>query len=216
MPSVGRSLRLTNKSPIRRWPIRCGVGPELPGQSLDVSGRRVEEHPCEFITGCLNACRTMPLSRFWSRRRRCGWISRTAAGPTFFSSAWIFPRVRGSLNISVDLGVHGRDPAPTPPIETRVRRSPSQSLRFTSIDLNACKDVDSLEELFNFGNDYLGLIKAAVVASGLVPPSLEGTHRGSPTCSAIVRDGHGLEIVSKVNDIPKGSRWRSRPICWPR
>ncbi len=80
-------------------------------------------------------------------------------------------------------------------------------LRLTSIDLNACKDVDSLEELFNFGNDYLGLVKAAVVASGLIPPALEGTHtRLADLLARIVRNGHGLEIVSKVNDIPKGSR----------
>ena len=39
-------------------------------------------------------------------------------------------------------------------------------LRLTSIDLKACKDVDSLEELFNFGNDYLGLVKAGVSPRG--------------------------------------------------
>ena len=33
----------------------------------------------------------------------------------------------------------------------------------------------TLDELFNFGNDYLGLVKAGVIASGLIPPSLEGT-----------------------------------------
>ncbi len=77
----------------------------------------------------------------------------------------------------------------------------------TSIDLNACKDVDSLEELFNFGNDYLGLVKAAVVASGLVPPALEGTStRLADLLARVVGPGHGIEIVSKVNDIPKGSR----------
>src|SRR5262249_33638891 len=69
------------------------------------------------------------------------------------------------------------------------------------------KDVDNLEELFNFGNDYLGLIKAGVVASGLIPPSLEGTRiRLQDLLARIVRPGHGLEIASKVNDIPKGSR----------
>ncbi len=48
-------------------------------------------------------------------------------------------------------------------------------LRLTSVDLNACKDVATLDELFNFGNDYLGLVKAGVIASGLIPASLEGT-----------------------------------------
>ncbi len=118
-----------------------------------------------------------------------------------------FPEGARVLNISVDLGVHGRDQAPTPPIETRLRVITEPILRLTSIDLNACKDIDTLEELFNFGNDYLGLIKAAVVASGLIPPSLEGTHtKLSDLLGRIVRAGHGLEVVSKVNDIPKGSR----------
>ena len=80
-------------------------------------------------------------------------------------------------------------------------------LRLTSIDLNACKDVRTLEELFNFGNDYLGLVKAGVIASGLVPASLEGTSvRLDELLASVVRPGHGLEVVSKVNDIPKGSR----------
>ena len=118
-----------------------------------------------------------------------------------------FPEGARVLNISVDLGVHGRDSSPRPPIESRLRVITEPILRLTSIDLNSCKDVDSLEELFNFGNDYLGLVKAAVVASGLIPPALEGTNaRLSDLLGTIVRPGLGLEIVSKVNDIPKGSR----------
>ena len=84
---------------------------------------------------------------------------------------------------------------------------PEPVLRLTSIDLNACKDVATLEELFNFGNDYLGLVKAGVIASGLIPPSLEGTAaRLARVLARVVRPGYGLEVVSKVNDIPKGSR----------
>ncbi len=118
-----------------------------------------------------------------------------------------FPSGARVLNISVDLGVHGRDAVPRPPIESRLRIITEPILRLTSIDLNACKDVDSLDELFNFGNDYLGLVKAAVVASGLIPPALEGTNtRLADLLGMVVRPGLGLEIVSKVNDIPKGSR----------
>ncbi len=118
-----------------------------------------------------------------------------------------FPEGARVLNISVDLGVHGRDAAPGPPIETRLRVIDEPILRLSSIDLKACKDVDSMEELFNFGNDYLGLVKAGVVASGLIPPALEGTSTHlAELLARVVRPGHGLEIVSKVNDIPKGSR----------
>lgn len=118
-----------------------------------------------------------------------------------------YPEGARVVNISVDLGVYGRDERPIPPIETYVRVISEPVLRLTSIDLGACKDVTTLEELFNFGNDYLGLVKAGVIASGLIPPSLEGT--GIPLSKLldrIVRPKHGLEVVSKVNDIPKGSR----------
>jgi UTP--glucose-1-phosphate uridylyltransferase len=118
-----------------------------------------------------------------------------------------FPEGARVVNISVDLGVHGRDEAPRAPIECRLRVITEPILRLTSIDLKACKDVDSLAELFNFGNDYLGLVKAAVVASGLIPPALEGTGcRLADLLARVVRPGYGLEIVCKVNDIPKGSR----------
>ncbi len=118
-----------------------------------------------------------------------------------------YPEGARVLNISVDLGVHGRDTAPRPPIETRVRVITEPILRLTSVDLNACKDVTTLEELFNFGNDYLGLVKAGVIASGLIPPSFEGTtERLADILAQVLRPGLGLEVVSKVNDIPKGSR----------
>ncbi len=133
-------------------------------------------------------------------------LSHSAWSDIFFLGM-DYPEGARVLNISVDLGVHGRDDSPRPPIETRVRVIAEPILRLTSIDLNACKDVTSLEELFNFGNDYLGLVKAGVIASGLIPPSLEGTSaRLQDVLARVVRPGHGLEVVSKVNDIPKGSR----------
>ena len=142
-------------------------------------------------------------------------VERTPVRLDLSHSAWSdifflgmdYPEGARVLNISVDLGVHGRDAEPRPPIETRVRVIPEPVLRLTSVDLNACKDVTTLEELFNFGNDYLGLVKAGVIASGLIPPSLEGTaSRLDDMLAQVVRPGHGLEVVSKVNDIPKGSR----------
>lgn len=142
-------------------------------------------------------------------------VERTPVRLDLSHSAWSdifflgmdFPEGARVLNISVDLGVHGRDAEPRPPIETRLRVIPEPILRLTSIDLNACKDVTTLSELFNFGNDYLGLVKAGVIASGLIPPSLEGTAaRLDAVLSRVIRPGFGLEVVSKVNDIPKGSR----------
>ena len=118
-----------------------------------------------------------------------------------------YPEGARVLNISVDLGVNGRDATTSPPIETYVRVITEPLLRLTSIDLGDSKDITSLEELFNFGNDYLSLVKAGVIASGLVPPSLEGCGaRLIDVLANVVRPGHGLEVVTKVNDIPKGSR----------
>jgi UTP--glucose-1-phosphate uridylyltransferase len=142
-------------------------------------------------------------------------VERTPVRLDLSHSAWSdifflgmdFPEGARVLNISVDLGVYGRDEAPRPPIETYARVIAEPVLRLTSIDLGACKDVTSLDELFNFGNDYLGLVKAGVIASGLIPPSFEGTGtRLSEILNRVVRPGYGLEVVSKVNDIPKGSR----------
>ncbi|MCA9135069.1 MAG: hypothetical protein KDA45_17995, partial [Planctomycetales bacterium] len=55
--------------------------------------------------------------------------------------------------------------------------------------------------------DYLGLLKAAVIASGIVPPGIEGSGQSlADLLARLIRPGYGLEIVSQVNDIPKGSR----------
>ena len=35
-------------------------------------------------------------------------------------------------------------------------------------------ELDSISDTFDFARDYLGLLKAAVIAAGIVPPGLEG------------------------------------------
>ena len=80
-------------------------------------------------------------------------------------------------------------------------------LRLVSIDLKASADITTIGEVFDFGRDYLGLIKAAVIAAGIVPPGMEGCGESIETLlRGMIGPGLGLEIVSKVNDIPKGSR----------
>jgi galactokinase/mevalonate kinase-like predicted kinase len=118
-----------------------------------------------------------------------------------------FPEGARVLNISVDLGVYGHDRDVRPPVESYVRVIPEAVLRLTSVDLGATKDVTDLKDLFNFGNDYLSLLKAGVIASGLVPPSFEGTDQSlAHVLGQVVGPGMGVELVTKVNDIPKGSR----------
>lgn len=118
-----------------------------------------------------------------------------------------YPQGARVVNVSVDLGVYRRDADVRPPIESYARALEEPVLRLTSIDLEDTRDIVRLEDLFNFGSDYLGLLKAGVIASGLIPPSFEGS--GQPLgeiLSRTVGPGLGLELVTKVNDIPKGSR----------
>ena len=118
-----------------------------------------------------------------------------------------YPEGARVINVSVDISVYGRDKDIKPPIETYLRIIPEPVIRLTSLDLKSYKDVSSLEDLFNFGNDYLSLLKGAVIASGFIPPSFEGTsHKLSSILAKVVAPGCGIELVTKVNDIPKGSR----------
>jgi UDP-N-acetylglucosamine pyrophosphorylase len=119
-----------------------------------------------------------------------------------------FPEGARVLNISVDLKVRGRSKGnPKPPIETFFRIIDQPVLRLTSVDLGAITDISLLSEVFDFAKDYLGLLKAAVIASGLIPPGMEGA--GIPlnkVLGRVVGPGLGIEIISQVNNIPKGSR----------
>jgi len=118
-----------------------------------------------------------------------------------------FPEGAKVLNVSIDLGVHGRDTVPRPPVEAYLRVIDEPLLRLTSVDLNATADITDLSEVFDFARDYLGLLKAAVIAAGIVPPGIEGSgHQLSELLGRIVGEGRGLEILSSVNNIPKGSR----------
>lgn len=119
-----------------------------------------------------------------------------------------YPEGARVVNVSIDLGVYKRDQGVLSPITTYFRVIPEPCLRLTSIDLHATKDVTSLSDLFNFGNDYLSLLKAGVIASGLIPPSFEGTHQSLiKILSNVVGPGMGIEIITRVSDIPKGSRF---------
>jgi hypothetical protein len=121
-----------------------------------------------------------------------------------------FPEGARVLNISIDLAVRGSKvfTQPKPPVEAWFRVIDQPVIRLTSIDLQATADVSSIAEVFDFARDYLGLLKAGVIASGIIPPGIEGS---TQPLSALLehltgRPGYGIEIVSKVNDIPKGSR----------
>ncbi|TWU45646.1 UTP--glucose-1-phosphate uridylyltransferase [Novipirellula aureliae] len=139
----------------------------------------------------------------------------TAVRMDFSHSAWSdifflgmdFPEGARVLNVSVDLGVRGRDHETKPPIETYLRVIDEPVIRLVSVDLGATTTLHSISDTFDFARDYLGLLKAALIASGIVPPGLEGCRESiSDLLGVMLGPGRGLELVSKINDIPKGSR----------
>jgi galactokinase/mevalonate kinase-like predicted kinase len=118
-----------------------------------------------------------------------------------------FPEGARVINISVNLRIHGYDEQILPPCECYCRFIEEPVIHLVSIDLRAFKKISSLRELFNFGNDYLSLLKAAVVSSGIVPPCFE--HKDislEKLLHRLLGRPGGIEIITKVNNIPKGSR----------
>jgi len=120
-----------------------------------------------------------------------------------------YPEGARVLNISIDLAVkdlHAQQ-IPHPPVEAFFRIIDSPIIRLVSTDLGAIAEISSFAQVFDYAADYLGLLKAAVIASGIVPPSMEGAHQSiSDLLSQLIGPGLGIEIVSQVNGIPKGSR----------
>ncbi len=140
---------------------------------------------------------------------------RTAVRMDFTHSAWSdifflgmdFPEGAQVINASVNLAVRGRHKSPEPPIDCSLRVIDEPVLRLVSIDLDAKADIVQVNEVFDFARDHLGLLKAAVIASGIIPPGMEGCGANvSDVFSRMIGPGLGLEVVSRVNDIPKGSR----------
>ena len=186
---VRRSVRASRGN---QWMFRVGHASEHP---LRCHARLISRLHGTALYPILHECTPVRLDLSHS-----GWSD-------IFFLGMDYPECARVLNISVDLGVYGRDGATRPPVEAYVRVIPEPLLRLTSIDLGATKDITDLRDLFNFGNDYLSLLKAGVIASGFIPPSFEGTeHPLADILARVIRPGMGLELVTRVNDIPKGSR----------
>jgi hypothetical protein len=118
-----------------------------------------------------------------------------------------FPEGARVMNVSIDLGVRGRDAAPSPPVEVYFRVIDEPVLRLVSVDLGQAAHITELAEVFDFAKDYLGLLKAALIASGIIPAGIEGSGQSlTALLERMLGPGLGLELVSSVNSIPKGSR----------
>ncbi|TVR45215.1 MAG: UTP--glucose-1-phosphate uridylyltransferase, partial [Planctomycetota bacterium] len=139
---------------------------------------------------------------------------RTAVRLDFSHSGWsdIFflamqaPQAAAVVNWSVDIAAEAGQP-PQPPIRCWLRLIDEPVLRLSAVDLGESADLRRLNDVFDFASDHLGLLKAAVVASGLVPAALEGTDQElSHLLRILCGPGRGLELASEVARIPKGSR----------
>ena len=118
-----------------------------------------------------------------------------------------FPEGARVVNLSVNLKIHGSADPILPPCECYCRFIQEPVIHLISIDLKSSKKITTLTELFNFGNDYLSLLKAGVVASGIVPPCFEG--KNIPLKEILFKllgKQGGIEVITRVNGIPKGSR----------
>ena len=111
------------------------------------------------------------------------------------------------LNVSIDLALHGSGDTPRPPVVCRLARIDTPVLRLHSIDLDEQVELSRVEQVFDFGADHLGLLRAAVVASGLVPPGVEAAGGELlPLLEQVLGAGRGLQLTTHVHGIPKGSR----------
>jgi hypothetical protein len=130
----------------------------------------------------------------------CGWSD-------IFFLGMDFPEGARVLNVSIDLAVKGRHESPMPPIDCFLQVIDEPILRLTSVDLKAEVTLTHISEVFDFCKDYLGLLRAGVIAAGIVPLGLEGSDATLASLfDTTIAPGKGLHLVTRVNDIPKGSR----------
>lgn len=166
-----------------------------------------EEHPLKIHQAMLERSEGVPLYPILQEKTSVRMDLTHSCWSDIFFLGMDYPEGARVINVSVDLGVYGRDKDIKPPLESYVRVITEPVIRITSLDLNDTKDITELADLFNFGNDYLSLLKAAVIVSGFVPPSFESTNYTiEEILGKILSPGLGIELVTKVNDIPKGSR----------
>eukprot|EP00980_Cylindrotheca_fusiformis_P003242 scaffold735_cov116-Cylindrotheca_fusiformis.AAC.12 len=157
-----------------------------------------KDHPHRFHPDLVQGkalCERTPVRMDLSH---CGWSD-------IFFLGMDFPEGARVLNASVDLAVRGRHEFP--PIETYLQVIPEPTLKLTSIDLKCSVTLTHISEVFDFSRDYVGLLRAGIVASGIVPPGLEGSAGTlGDLFDLTIGKGLGLHLTTKVNDIPKGSR----------
>jgi hypothetical protein len=186
---VRRSVRSVRGN---QWMFRMGHPADHP---LRIRPELLRRNPGDGTFPILRECTPVRMDL-----THCGWSD-------IFFLGMDYPEGAKVLNVSIDLGIHGRDAVARPPVEAYLRVIEEPLLRLVSVDLGASADITNLAEVFDFAKDYLGLLKAAIIAAGIVPPGIEGSGQSlAELLARIVGPGRGLELASSVNNIPKGSR----------
>ena len=143
----------------------------------------------------------------------CGWSD-------IFFLGMDFPEGARVLNVSIDLVVNRRQndskndapnttapSVPIPPIDCFLQVIDEPVLKLTSIDLKCEVVLTHISQVFDFCKDYLGLLRAGIIASGIVPLGLEDSQAPlSDIFNTTIGLNKGLHLTTRVNDIPKGSR----------
>ena len=162
----------------------------------------VEELPIHIHTSLLNKSENTHLYPILREQTSVRMDLSHSGWSDIFFLGMDYPEGARVINVSVDLGVYGRDKEIRPPISTYFRVISEPVIRLSSLDLNASKDISELSDLFNFGNDYLSLLKAGIIAGGLVPPAFEGTgQKLGEILARIVGPGMGVELLANLGEI---------------
>jgi len=149
---------------------------------------------CAFRRNC--SCRqTAILPDFVRGDARAHGLDHSGWSDIFFLGMDL-PEMARVLNVSIDLAIHEANAAgPKPPVETYLRVVDRPVIRLVSVDLDATAEIGDLQELSFDRARLSGLLKAALIASGIVPPGMEGS--GQPLTAVLAqvdgREGLGID-----------------------
>ena len=133
----------------------------------------------------------------------------SSVGSDIFLLSMACPETARCINISVDL-FDERTGTFDAPIRVLTRPIKERGIRLTSVDLGCSALITSVDDVFNMRNDDLSLLKAAVIASGIVPPAIKdspdfGLQQLLDVLLVNLPDMHGFELITRVVQIPRGS-----------
>jgi hypothetical protein len=108
-----------------------------------------------------------------------------------------FPEGARVLNVSIDLGVRGRDAGAPPPVEAYFRVIDEPVLRLASVDLGRTAEITSLAEVFDFAATTWGCSRPPSSPRASSRRAWKAPAAAGRPAGALVGPGRGIEIVSR-------------------